>query len=452
MNRVVTFLLVLAACFSFWLSSKFSPHLLNLRKEYRLDQADPLHNTPPLVAFTTVALGGFRGILADILWLRASILQDRGEYFEIVQLSDWITKLEPRFSQIWAFHAWNMAYNISVLFEDPADRWRWVRHGVSLLRDEGLLYNPADAQLYRELGWLFEHKLGEHYDEADLYYKKAWAAEMIPLMNGPRPDYAALAGARPETPAALTKATLTGTYKLDPAAMQEIDAHYGPLDWRLPQAHALYWAWQGRKFADGFELTAADRMICQSLAQAFREGRLFLDPAKNLFIPSPNLDLLDGVLKAYAEALQRRPDDDTFKTGRENFMKDALVFLYAGNRESTAQGLLSQLRTAYPQDQIPGDLGAFVYQLFTGNTTNVTRDIAMSAVETAASQGYYWTGLGDTERGTGFDHLARLSYDRYSRSLPANAAATNRLPRFEEIEKKAREDTNAQPSSAPPPP
>ena len=44
---------------------------------------------PPLLAFTTVALGGFRGILADLLWLRAARMQEQGRFLELVQLSEW---------------------------------------------------------------------------------------------------------------------------------------------------------------------------------------------------------------------------------------------------------------------------------------------------------------------------------------------------------------------------
>ena len=70
--------------------------LFERRATEHLTQAPPTQNMPPAVAFTTVALGGFRGILADILWMRAGSLQDDGRYFELVQLSDWITKLQPR--------------------------------------------------------------------------------------------------------------------------------------------------------------------------------------------------------------------------------------------------------------------------------------------------------------------------------------------------------------------
>ena len=134
--------------------------LLHLRGELHLTQAPPTQNMPPLVAFTTVALGGFRGILADVLWMRAGTLQDEGRYFELVQLSDWIVKLQPRSPAIWAYHAWNMAYNISALMSAPAERWRWVRNGLVLLRDEGMVYNPGSARLHQELAWMFLHKLG----------------------------------------------------------------------------------------------------------------------------------------------------------------------------------------------------------------------------------------------------------------------------------------------------
>ena len=102
-----------------------------------------------MLAFTTVALGGFRGLISNLLWIRANDLQIDDKFFEAAQLADWITDLEPHFAQVWAFQAWNMAYNISVKFKENApgdysDRWRWVQRGIELLRDEGLRYNPDE--------------------------------------------------------------------------------------------------------------------------------------------------------------------------------------------------------------------------------------------------------------------------------------------------------------------
>ena len=69
---------------------------------------------------------------------------------EMVQLADWITKLEPHIVQVWLVQSWNMSFNISVKFSDHGDRWRWVQRGMELLRDEALRYNPEQPLLYAE--------------------------------------------------------------------------------------------------------------------------------------------------------------------------------------------------------------------------------------------------------------------------------------------------------------
>ena len=43
-----------------------------------LTRLKPLDNAPPMLAFTTVALGGFRGLIANYLWLRANQMQEQG--------------------------------------------------------------------------------------------------------------------------------------------------------------------------------------------------------------------------------------------------------------------------------------------------------------------------------------------------------------------------------------
>jgi hypothetical protein len=226
--------------------------LLHLRGDLHLTQAPPTENMPPMVAFTTVALGGFRGVLADVLWMRAGALQDEGRYFELVQLSDWIVKLQPRSPAIWAYHAWNMAYNISMLMSSPAEKWRWVRNGIVLLRDEGMACNPGSPRLHQELAWMFLHKLGTDYDSAAGYYRAQWAAEVD-----------------------------SGAVRLDPALVRQIETQIAPLDWRTPQAQSIYWAMAGLPFAHSdFDDLALRRMVYQSLLQRIALGdRALIAPA-----------------------------------------------------------------------------------------------------------------------------------------------------------------------------
>ncbi len=136
-------------------------------------RAEVLENAPPVLAFTTVALGGFRGLIANALWIRANDLQQDDKFFEMAQLAEWITKLEPRSPAVWIFQEWNMAWNISVKFKDFADRWRWVNRGITLLRDEALKYNPNEVVLYHELAWIFQNKIGANLDDASMFYKRS---------------------------------------------------------------------------------------------------------------------------------------------------------------------------------------------------------------------------------------------------------------------------------------
>jgi len=267
------FITIFVAAALFTLAGALNVRLLDQRSTAHLTQAPPTQNMPPAVAFTTVALGGFRGILADVLWMRAGTLQDEGRYFELVQLSDWIAKLQPRSPAIWAYHAWNMAYNLSALMAAPAEKWRWVRNGIVLLRDEGMVANPGSPRLHQELAWLFFHKLGTDSDAAAGYYRAQWAAEVD-------------AGAVP----------------LDPALVRQIEAEIAPLDWHTPQAQTIYWAMRGLSFArTDFEDLSLRRLVYQALLQRINLGdRPLLAPAiafvQQTYERHPDVDAIGEVL------------------------------------------------------------------------------------------------------------------------------------------------------------
>jgi hypothetical protein len=155
------------------------------RAALRLVANEPLKNAPPSLAFATVAMGAFRGLVVDILWIRADRLKQEGQYFDAKQLAEWITTLQPRFPDVWDFQAWNMAYNISVAMPNtqPEERWRWVRNGMELLRDKGIPMNPHSIMLYRSLAWIFHHKIGGITDDVSKYYKLQLYMEMKPIVG-----------------------------------------------------------------------------------------------------------------------------------------------------------------------------------------------------------------------------------------------------------------------------
>ncbi len=161
-DKIICFVCFLAAVSFFLMAGSQLDNINADRREMKLVINEPLENAPPSLAFATVAMGAFRGLVVDILWMRADTLKDKGLYFDAKQLADWITVLQPRFAGVWQFNAWNMAYNISVAIppERPEERWRWVRNGYELLRDRGIKVNPKSVELYRELAMIFQHKIG----------------------------------------------------------------------------------------------------------------------------------------------------------------------------------------------------------------------------------------------------------------------------------------------------
>lgn len=303
---------------------------------------------PPVLVFTTVALGGFRGLIANALWVRAMELQDEGKYFEKVQLADWITKLQPHFITVWVVQAWDMAYNISIKFDDPRDRWQWVLRGIELLRDEALKYNPDETLIYRELAWIFQHKMGADLDDAHMYFKSQWAREMAAVLDGT--NYVALID--PQTGDERERARiLREKYKLDPVHMKEVDDEFGPLEWRLPESHAVYWATFGLKRAKPQDQITLRRAIYQPMQLAFQRGRLIeVNVGTNkAYQFGPNLSMIPRANKAYEKMMEQDPEfRDHIKTAHRNFLKDAVYFLYTQNRRADAEEWMKYLVKGYP--------------------------------------------------------------------------------------------------------
>jgi len=153
-------------------------------RDYQLNPSDVVE-THPAKTLLTVAPGGLRAPVVSYLWIRAEKLKQAGRHHEAMQLADFICRLQPNFAGVWIFHAWNMAWNISVSTHTPEERWLWVYNGVKLLRDQGIPQNRKALGLYKELGWIFYNKMGENMDDMHMAYKQQWALEMQRLLAAP---------------------------------------------------------------------------------------------------------------------------------------------------------------------------------------------------------------------------------------------------------------------------
>ena len=293
----------------------FSQGLVNRQRgQLSVTYMEPIQNAPPLMRFTSETLGGFRGVLSTILWMRVNQMQLDGKYFEMMQLSDWITKLQPHTPRVWTDRAWNLAYNISVKEKDTDERWKWVNAGLSLLRDQAIQYNPHEPELYWELAWIFQHKMGQDMDVAQRKYKNIWINMMTDVLwsslddcmeSGGRPDFNELITKQPRKGSKESKdhllervRRLTHEFKMDPRKMKQLDEELGAamvsdengklieravgLEWRLPETHGIYWSWVGYQKCQ-HNIPRIDlvrklrRLMFQSMMINYQRGRLVVD-------------------------------------------------------------------------------------------------------------------------------------------------------------------------------
>ncbi len=328
---------------------------------------DTIKGLPPNLALLG-KLGTFRALAIDWAAIRGERLKDEGKWYELLQLHETLCALAPRFPNVWVNAAWNMAYNISVCQYSPEARWQWVQNGIKILRDKGIQFNPKAVTLYKELAWIYWHKIGDFLDDEHLNYKRALAVEMESVLGAPPvtltdkeymdwfrkivdaprelddllandesvallvshmravrldPDESLLhfvaRHIRPELRefqlledgprvdpltarrlelvtdpkhkealvrllAAVRSEVLRERYKFDLDAMLALMEQYGPLDWRSPFSHSLYWADCGARLSRGHEnININDqinnaRFVFFSLQHLIMKGRITLWP------------------------------------------------------------------------------------------------------------------------------------------------------------------------------
>lgn len=422
---------------------------------------------PPEVALG-IAMGAFRGLFVNYLWIRANKLKQDGKFFEAMQLSTAITRLQPRFPRVWAFQAWNMAYNISVATNTAEERWQWVKAGIDLLRDQGIPRNPNDTLLHKELAWIFVHKVQGFADDANHYYKREMAREwtillgipprmdgtteentekmaewLTPILRSPdsleevfaqeiAAQEKAGVGLLPDgTRQSLTK-ELVGRIRtearlepgkdllrfveyrlawarsyhaqethrelsaidrndaidalmlderytdawprllaftrrrvllemhMEPERMQRYTRLFGPLDWRHPASHALYWSRRGveegleRDTVTQFDTLNTDRVTVHAIQELFRYGTIQYDLWSNDYYAMTDFDWAE----AYGEALEDLMNEQRggiaadptqraytmYGAGYENFLRDVIRTAYNRGDVAIAEKFHEKLR------------------------------------------------------------------------------------------------------------
>lgn len=523
---------IAAAAGLFFLGSRRLDDINAQRSEMKLIMNEPLENAPPSLAFATVALGAFRGLIVDILWLRADQLKEDGKFFDAKQLAEWITLLQPRFEQVWVFQAWNMAYNISVEIPAtrPQERWQWVKNGYEILRDKGIEKNPRSILLYHELGWIFQQKIGGVTDDAHKYYKLQLYNSMKPLVEPQTQEHFKALAAAPQTldealrnpgiakfvkelaladksfakpdeiaenylalrlqPLRFSKETnavidnyrntktldefdtfakayyLRHNWKLEPQLMVELNEKYGPidnnepnkitpLDWTLPDSHAIYWASLGLQRASRPEASInelnTDRLIFHSIQNLYKQGKMVIyashlpskdDPntlvtRQSVFL-FPDLRMFERYDQAMKSIENKYRDEkggyESLEVARKNMLKHGVLLFYQAGYIDKAAQIYNVIKKDFPGDkEIQKPFFEFVQFVLKRELATMGITDASEILSLLLREAYYHYAIGDDQEAFGRERMARQIYDEYQKELKGTEQGVDRvqLPNFE---------------------
>ncbi len=103
-----------------------------------------------------VLLAGFRGLVVDLLFLKAQSDLRRGDKWVLPEDYRLIVSLMPHNVEIWDFLAYQLSFNLAD--EDLESRRVWHREGLRFL-DEGLAENPDSPLLHHLKGRILSRRL-----------------------------------------------------------------------------------------------------------------------------------------------------------------------------------------------------------------------------------------------------------------------------------------------------
>jgi hypothetical protein len=133
--------------------------LSRLRDQHDLSQAK-LTEVDPASETMKLASLGLRGVAVNILWLQANEHKKNGNYDGLRSTLDALTKIQPNFVKVWEYQAHNLAYNVSMEFDDYESRYNWVKKGLSFFK-QGIRYNKQDHRITDGLGFFTGNKFGK---------------------------------------------------------------------------------------------------------------------------------------------------------------------------------------------------------------------------------------------------------------------------------------------------
>jgi len=182
--------------------------------------------------------------------------------------------------------------------------------------------------------------------------------------------------------------TLIADYHMDPAFMLECMNRFGPIDWRHPSAHSVYWTALGTLRAEQWaqnkeriDFINANRATIHALQNLAHNGKISFRPevpglgemGKESINHTPDIRMIPAYATAWEETMQKidagefgekhKGQTDTYANGHENFLQAATYLYYFSGRQDLARKYFDQAKKLYASSKSSPAAGDGQYNL-----------------------------------------------------------------------------------------
>ena len=454
---------------------------------------------PPSLQVTSVALGPMKGLLADIIWWRAERMLENKEFFESLQLAEWLTALQPTYESVWEYQGFNLAFNISKNFTDVEERWKWILAGIEILRDRGLVYNPDwenNRKIRAEIVNIFYRKLAEVSDVEAQRFQDKWTLIMLKYLDSGNaeeltlikdaykdlnslvrdedvislsnrlnlnsnalskmviespPNLSSLVAESPQTKSfnsAIRKIyrftqrrRLKEELNMDIDRMIKIDTDYGPLDWRTHQAQLIYWGAEDNIKNTDQAAFKYSQIVRAAMVTSFYNGRILFSEDRSYFMRTHNLEMVPRILDYFTFALSEYDagsrDYKMADNAKRDFLERAAVICYNYNQMDAANSLFEQYKGYLERDGRTMSFEQFIVQGMERSLKQENYKSRRAFLESIITKALEDAALGEWGRYQGYTKLIRMIYKMHQRKH-ANSPA-RLLPPLNEIINSAKQ-------------
>jgi hypothetical protein len=261
---------------------------------------------------------------------------------------------------------------------------------------------------------------------------------------------------------------LVGDYHMDPAFMLETMERYGPIDWRHPAAHAMYWSALGTLRAEEWtqnkeriDFINANRNIIHNLQHLAHNGKINFRPkvtgmgeiGKETINHAPDVRMIPAYDKAWEDVMAKieagefgeKKKTQTFANGHENFLQSAVYLYYYDGQEVRARDYFKRAKELYENSEQSPAAREGHYELNLADFARVRQedDLGFQNVQKIIARiKMAWTqGLDRRSRTVMQRYLdaAKASYDEFLEDRQTNQKADldvqgrQNLPPFEDM-------------------